>query len=125
MQKTNKVLKASLFLLYFSASGLSAETSTLFCRPNDGNTWVGELSVDYSTRTITWAGSVYAMTHLDDLYIVAVNHNGLAATSLLIERDTGAFWRSGVGRFCVSGDCSKEVISGSFQDAGMCRTQSF
>jgi hypothetical protein len=103
-----------------------AEVTTLFCRPENGADWVGQIDIDLTERTIVWGTENYSITYLDDLYIVAVESGAgsIAATTFLIERDTGSFVRAGVGRFCADGDC-KEVFTGHFSDEGTCRAQSF
>lgn len=103
-----------------------AEVTKLFCRPSDGASWVGQINIDLGGRTIVWGEQTFSITYLDDLYIVAVRGGDgtIGATTFMIERDTGNFFRAGVGRFCVSGDC-RELFNGHFSDEGTCRAQSF
>lgn len=125
MRLTPKLLLA-LTLLLLPLSANAQDTATLFCRPNSNETWVGRLELDFEARTLDWADQSYSITYLDSLYVIAVSaeHGAISAISLLIERDTGAFWRSGVGRFCDDAECTR-MSTGIFADEGTCRVQGF
>lgn len=103
-----------------------AEVTKLYCRPDNGAAWVGQIAIDLAGRSVIWGDETYSITYLDDLYIVAVRSgaSSIGATTFLIERDTGSFVRAGVGRFCTDDDC-REVFTGHFSDEGTCREQSF
>lgn len=98
----------------------AAEPIELTCTPDDPNeSWTARIVFDTEARTLTWADSKWDLLGATDQYLVARTLNGGWPTSLLIDRETGDFWRTVVGDLCADADCATSQLGGAMS-TGFC-----
>src|SRR6056297_1738761 len=114
-------MRFALFLAVFLASPAIAEPVNLVCQPSDGRyTWSARVQFDLDEWFFSWGGTEWELIGGDDRAVVARTvHESNWPSSVLIDRETGRFWRTNVGRFCQDESCSSSRL-GAFVDEGTC-----
>jgi len=95
-----------------AAPAAGAAPVTLTCVPDDTNEdWGITVVLDPEASELRWDGESWNLVRMDDRTIVARQMQAGRPASLLINRDTGRFWQTYVGRYCNNADCSSTVLS--------------
>ena len=89
-----------------------AEPVSLICAPEDQSEfWRVTAVIDPEAQTVTWNHESWDVIRFDERMIAARRMQSNQPATLLINRETGRFWQTQVGRFCNNSDCSSTVLS--------------
>lgn len=114
-------MRSLLTLALLAANSVVADPIKLVCQPSDPRyDWSVQVTFDLDEWTFFWAKTEWELVGGDSRAVVArfVNDSNWPS-SMLIDRETGRFWRTAVGRFCTNDDCSSSRLD-AFVDEGSC-----
>lgn len=95
----------------FTASSVFAAPISLTCLPDDPNeTWRVSVVFDLEAWTLRWGAEAWELVGADERALAARTLNNNWPASIMIDRETGKLWRSDMGRFCTSEDCSSSEL---------------
>ena len=95
-----------------AATVAGADPIALTCVPDEQSEyWRVSAVIDPEKSTLTWNGESWDVIRFDERVVAARMFRDSQPATLLINRETGRFWQTQVGRYCRSADCSSTVLS--------------
>lgn len=119
---TTRSLFSSLGSVFLMLGQASAEPVRLTCVPDDpGQDWRASVTFDVETWTFSWGEESWELVAADERSLAARWQHKNWPVAVVIDRETGRFWRSDMGSFCTSGDCTRSQLGGVLR-TGRCFT---
>ncbi len=103
---------ACFCLAVTAAAAADAQSITMTCVPEEQSEyWRVTAEIDPENATLTWNGESWEVTRFDERVVAARQLRDNQPSTLLINRETGKFWQTQIGRYCNGVDCSSTVLS--------------
>lgn len=115
-----KVMLLGVLAMLSMSMPVASEPVTLICVPDDARQqWRAQVDFDLEEWTLSWGSEAWELTGGDERALAARALNGEWPMSLVIDRETGKFWRAHMGRFCIAHDCKTSRLD-AFIETGRC-----
>jgi hypothetical protein len=114
----------ALVLVVFSTSGI-ASPYTLKCTPTSVPDRTVDLTVDLDRKEMVWGPQRFAITHITDRYITAIENIAAVGKEVggevwVLDRVTGDYKGAIVGMFCKEPSCRTGSVLQAFTSLGRC-----